>query len=253
LYAPYSEGPIFRVSADGGEPRQVTTPDTARGETGHRFPQFLPDGRHFIYSSLPAHDGKFDIYLGALGYPGRIRLLAVDAGACYAEAGYLLYTRGGRLVAQRFDVRAGRLRGAPLALGDIPAPTTFSGAAEVTASRNGVIAFNTRIVRDTRLAWFDLQGHETAGGPLPPGPYLGHALSPDGRRAIVNRESSDGSSDLWMVDLAGGAAIRLTDGVGRCGGPCWGPDGREIAYTWENNTPQRIVVMSTENGARRTL
>src|SRR5262249_12626615 len=147
----------------------------------------------------------------------------------------------------------GRRGGARVAVGDIPAPTTFSGAAEVTASRNGVIAFNTRIVRDTRLAWFDLQGHETAGVPLPAGPYLGHALSPDGRRAIVNRESSDGSSDLWMVDLAGGAAIRLTDGVGRCGGPCWGPDGREIAYTWEDNTPQRIVVMSTENGARRTL
>src|SRR5262245_60034949 len=53
VFAPGGEGPLYSVSAAGGELRPVTTLDSSRHETAHRFPWFLPDGRHFLYVSLP--------------------------------------------------------------------------------------------------------------------------------------------------------------------------------------------------------
>jgi Tol biopolymer transport system component len=82
LIAPIPNGCIYRVPAASGDPQPVTTLDSTRGETAHRFPQFLPDGRHFLFTALPARGGKFDIYLGTLGSPKRRITRRLAALAC---------------------------------------------------------------------------------------------------------------------------------------------------------------------------
>src|SRR5205814_55869 len=93
LVAPYSNGPIYRVPAAGGEPQPVTTVDSTHGETAHRFPQFLPDGRHFLFTALPARNGRFDIYVGSLDSPRRRVLLSAESGVTFAPPGTLLFQR----------------------------------------------------------------------------------------------------------------------------------------------------------------
>ncbi len=104
LYAPAPEGPLMRISANGGDPVAVTTLDTARGESSHRFPAFLPDGDHFLFAALPARGGKFEIYASSLSEPAkRTRIGAMESAPRWINTGWLLFARRGILAVQRFD------------------------------------------------------------------------------------------------------------------------------------------------------
>ena len=120
VFAPTNGGPLQRVSANGGDPHAVTTLDAAKGEAGHRFPWFLPDGQHFLFAALPAKDGKFDLYVGSLDSPARQAVGSAESAAVYADPGYLLYARKNSLVAQRFDARTLQASGEPVTIGDAP-------------------------------------------------------------------------------------------------------------------------------------
>src|SRR5262249_47515221 len=48
VFTPDSNSGIFRVSENGGPVSRVTTFDTSRQDESHRWPWFLPDGRHFL-------------------------------------------------------------------------------------------------------------------------------------------------------------------------------------------------------------
>jgi hypothetical protein len=97
------DGPLLKVRAAGGEPEAATTLDASRKQSSHRFPTFLPDGRHFLYSALPAKNGKFDIFVGSLDGGDPVFLGAMETTPVYAHPGWLVSTRHGVLFAQRFD------------------------------------------------------------------------------------------------------------------------------------------------------
>ena len=244
LIALNSNGSIYRVPASGGEPQPVTTLDTTRGETAHRFPQFLPDGRHFLFTALPARDGKFDTYVGSLDSPKRELLLSAGTGVTWAPPGQLLFARDGKLMAQGFDAKALKLRGEPVSLGDVVSLTEFSGGPIASASTMGSVAFGTFRVTNQRLAWVDFTGREIAPIPLAPGPYSDLSIAPDDRRAALQRTESGDASDLWIADLERGVATRFTDETGFCEDPKWSPDGTRIAYLWSHNSPPVLKIKS---------
>jgi len=243
LFAPTS-GPLFRVPASGGEPEQITTLDSTKGEIAHRFPQFLPDGRHFLFSSLPPKEGKFDIYVGDLDSRRGELVLAASSGALYTDPGYLLYQRGGSLVVQRFDASSRRLAGAPVTLRESMAPTGYSGGPGFSVSANGTLAYTTLRLPEARLAWFDAGGRETASVPIDAAPYTDLDVSPDGRRVALVRRLSGARSEIWIGDLERGVATRLSQEPLNCEDPHWSPDGTRIAYLVNDLGPQWIVVRS---------
>jgi Tol biopolymer transport system component len=242
LIAPVPNGCIYRVPAGGGEPAPVTTLDSTRAETAHRFPQFLPDGKHFLYTALPARSGKFDTYVGSLDSPERRLLLSAGTGVTWAPPGNLLFARDGKLMAQGFDAKAMKLRGEPVSLGDVVAGTDRSGGPIASASVTGSVAYGTFQVPNQRLAWVDFTSREIAPTPLTPGPYFQGSLSPDDRRVVLTRIESADASDLWIADLERGVATRFTDEPGSKGTASWSPDGTRIAYTWEDNSPQVLKI-----------
>ena len=67
VFAPNREGVLARVSAAGGIPAAVTALDRRRQETAHLWPQFLPDGRHFLYLALSGQRENRGLYVGSLG------------------------------------------------------------------------------------------------------------------------------------------------------------------------------------------
>jgi Tol biopolymer transport system component/tRNA A-37 threonylcarbamoyl transferase component Bud32 len=250
LIAPNSNGGIFRVPAAGGDLEPVTTLDSTRGETAHRFPQFLPDGKHFLFSVLPPREGKIETYVGTLDSRERKLLIAAPSGVTFQPPGRLLYTRNGRLVAQDFDARGLRLRGDPVQIGDEVGRTQYVGGPEVSASATGSLAYVTNPTPDARLAWMDYQGHELSRIAVPPGPYRGPSLAPDDRRVALVRFDSRDESDIWIADLERGVATRFTDEPGANNGVWWSPDGSRIAYTYLNAGSAQVLKVKEIDGNR---
>jgi Tol biopolymer transport system component len=248
LFAPVAAGPLMRVSAEGGEPVEMLRPDSTRHETALRWPRFLPDGKHFLFISLPPHQGNYDVYLGSLGSGEPKRLFAAATAPVYAEPGYLVFVRNARLMAQRFDRRRLALMGSAVSLGEAPPLSISAGAPAASASDNGILAHPAAGFPNTELAWFDRAGKRLGTVPLPPGRYEGLSISPDGQRAIVERRSSPSATDLWMVELARGLATRFTFGSSLVNNAVWSPDGSRIAFGGSRAGP-RDIYEKPANGA----
>ena len=230
LFAPFSEGPIYRVSANGGESVPVTTLDST--ETAHRFPCFLPDGKHFVFSALPPHEGKYTIYLASLDSKERKAVTHnAGGGVVYAEPGYLIYQRDDVLVAHAFDAKRGEVVGEPISLGDHPLGTNFSGGTAFSVAGNGTMAYMTNVPVDTRLVWSDMNGKLIGTIPMEAGDYINVELSPDGQHAVLESARMIGISDLWMADLERGVVTRLSYDTGENTSARWSPDGTRVAYT----------------------
>jgi hypothetical protein len=191
---------IARVSATGGELAALLRLE--QGQSFHYFPQFLPDGRHFLYTVVgtPAMSG---IYVGTIdGAAGR-RLLNAVSTAVYVPTGFLLYVREGTLLAQRFDVQRLTLVGEVFQLADDVAFTPSTGAAAISASALGTITYRIGATGPA-LAWFDRTGHQLGlvNGPDRAGP-LGLELSQDGQRVAVWR-TVDGNRDIYLIEATRG-------------------------------------------------
>jgi Tol biopolymer transport system component len=236
IFAPQAMGPLLKVAAEGGEPVELARPDRARGDTGLRFPCFLPDGRHFLYVSLPRKQSGFDVYLGALDSKERGRIGSALSAPIYAEPGYLLFALGDRLVAQRFDRSSWQPVGKVMPLGDAPVQPMFDAGTALSASTNGVLAHGVSSPPMTELVWLDRAGRQTGRIPLPPGSYSNPSLSPGGRWATVTKFNSSIRNDLWLVDLQRAVTTRLTfdglvaQGWGMAVPVVWSPDSTRVAY-----------------------
>jgi eukaryotic-like serine/threonine-protein kinase len=224
-------GGTFRVPAAGGSATPLTTPDRASGEIGHRFPWFLPDGRHFLYTATNREQEKNAVYIADLDSKNRKLVVAANSNAVYAPPGYLLFVRERTLMAQPFD--AGKLQ----TTGDaVPvAEQVDSGSIAVqnqfSASQNGVLAYTSGGGGgNLQLTRFDRSGKAT-GTLGAPGAVNWGAISPDGNTVAVDRDDPQTHIyDIWLHDLARGTASRFTFGPRSNEFPVWLPDGSHIAF-----------------------
>ena len=106
-------GSLQQVQDSGGEPKAVLQLDRTREEISQSWPQFLPDGKHFLYLSRSNRPDQTGIYLGTLGATQARRLLDADTRGWYSPTGHLLYLRQETLMAQPFDVSRLELNGSP--------------------------------------------------------------------------------------------------------------------------------------------
>ena len=218
--------PIFRVSAAaGGEPAAVTQLEP--GHASHRFPQFLPDGRHFLYyvQGTPEVRG---VYVRQLDGSVAKRLFDADSAASYTSSGHLLFVRQGKLFAQNFDPDRLTVSGNPFLVADqVALGVGAQGAAALSASISGPIAYRTASAGGLRqLVWFDRSGKELAkvGDPVQ---AFSPTLSPDGNHVAVT-QLLDSNYDVWLLDLRRGVFRRLTTDPSLDLYPIWSPDGRVI-------------------------
>jgi Tol biopolymer transport system component len=252
VFAPESAGPLYRVRESGGEVAQVTVLDETRQETGHRWPCFLPDGKHFLFVALPAKQGNFDVFVGSIDSKERKFLLAASSAPVYAEPGYLIYMRDNTIVAHRFDTGRLATTGEPVSLGEAPAPSDWTGAAVVSASNDGGLARWGMGLPNTILQWYD-PGKSIGDIPVPAGRYEEVRLSPDGRRLAVDRRSSGSAMDIWLLDLDRPAPSRFTFGPSISYSVAWSPDGSRIAFASDRFGPEDISVKSTDGATEETV
>ena len=229
VFAASTAGGLSRVAQSGGVPTILTTLDPARQEISHRFPWFLPDGDHFLYLVRSTDSAKTGIYVASLGNPNTARFIVrTDYDAAYAS-GYLLFVRERTLMAQAFDLKRLQITGEAAPLVEQIETTSATGRAGFSVSDNGLLV--TRIgATTTQLAWVDRSGRplETLG---PLEAYRNPALSPDGKRVIVERtDPQSGTFDLWLRDLTRGTLSRFTFDPADDMYPVWSPDSRRVVF-----------------------
>jgi Tol biopolymer transport system component len=233
--------PIRRVAASGGAATQATHPDGAKGEAGHAWPFFLPDGRHFLFLAMSKRAGdKATIHVGSLDAPGSTVITPSDSRAEYAN-GYLLYVLQGTLVARRFDLDKLVASGEPIPLVEHLA-VDVNDTAAFSASSNGVMTFaQGEAASMSELVWLDRTGREL-GKIGAAGPYFDFALSPDGTRLAYGFGDKSGSQDIWVRDLKRDVASRLTFNPRNDIWPVWSPDGRRIAFSTDREGHFSVMV-----------
>jgi serine/threonine protein kinase len=233
LFAPDFFTGLNRLSSAGGKPVEVTKPDPARFESSHRWPLFLPDGRHFLY--LAANfSGQFDkneIFLGSLDSDEKRPIVSASSNVAYADPGYLLYMRDNALVAQKFDARGYALSGEARTISDEVQYFPQTDLALFGVAGKAILIAQTGKGGDkSQLTWFNRNG-EPVGTIGTPGAFANPRISPDGRRVAFEQTDSDGRHvDIWIHELANNATARLTFGPGLIEVPVWSPDGKQIVY-----------------------
>lgn len=250
----FGEAPLlYRVPAWGGEPKRVLTLDPSRQERSHACPQFLPDGRHFLYLSRSVGT-KAGIYIGSLDSAETRLLLPIRSNAQYVSPGLLLYGRQDTLLAQPFDVKKLRLTGEPFKVAE-QVDRAYDFLYLFSASENGVLAYRPIHPNKSQLTWYGRDGAQQ--GPIgEAGVYDDLSLSPDETRLAVERpDPAAGGSDIWTLALSTSVFSRVTfhpandsnDSV-----PIWSADGRELVFN-SDRTGERDLYRKAVGGAEEQL
>jgi Tol biopolymer transport system component len=225
-------GPLHRVRADGGAAQTATA--LLRGQTNHRWPQFLPDGKRFLLFSMGRNDVR-GIYLASLDDTTLKRLSDRESAYAFMAPAHLLFARQGALWARKLNRDYTATEGDLVPVAPKVAVTlAATGMSLFSASATGSIAFRASpAVR--QLAWVDRVGRAVAmvGGPDAADIALG-GLSRDGRTAAVIR-TVDGNADVWLVDSDRAVSRRLTTGPANEGNLTFSPDGSRVVYGDDGN------------------
>ena len=235
LFTPDAWSGLYRMSFSGGTPVQVTKPDVSQYQVSHRWPVFLPDGRHFLYLACN-FSGRLDnnvIFVGSLDSDEKRPIVSASTNAVYADPGYLLYWRDNALVAQRFDLHSYALAGEPRIVSDAVQyfPQTnlavFAVAGKTLVAQTGA----GKGANKSQLVWFDRHGKQV-GTVGPPDLVANPKLSPDGKRVAVDQTDTDGRHvNVWIRDLTSDASARLGFGPWLEQVTVWSPDGKQVMYT----------------------
>jgi Tol biopolymer transport system component len=220
--------PIYRVPAAGGVPAVAAAADPARKESAVGWPEFLPDGRHFLYLAMGDTADTSTYRIGVLDSLESQAMTSAQTQVAYAPPGFLLFVRDRTLVAQPFDATSLKTTGEPVPLAE-RIGTDNVGLARFSVSRDGTLAYRTGEAGN-RLLWVDRTGREIeALGD--PGEYATPALSPDGRRLAYRlADPRSAKADIWIRDLVRGVNSRFTFAAGNNEAPIWSPDGATIVF-----------------------
>jgi len=257
------KGGLLWVPAAGGAAQPATVLDQAGGDVSHSWPQFLPDGRHFLFLARNKDPDKSRIYVQEVGSQTRHAVLVSKTQAMYARGrdgqSYLLFPRDRALLAQPLNLSTFMVYGAPTVVAAGVSYNTLYGTSTFTVSENGVLAYRSGIFSGgtspiRQLVWYTRRGDRMfAIGEQ--GLFGQFALSPDETMVAVDRNMQPDDNrfwDIWTIDLASGTVSRLTQGPDfRL--PVWSPDSRTIAAISQMGDQQSLVEIPRTSGSPRPL
>jgi eukaryotic-like serine/threonine-protein kinase len=228
LFSPQFASPIDQVPAAGGTPVAVTK--LTEKYTTHRWPTFLPDGKHFLYlaaNHAAPTTGETAVFWASVDGKQNKMVVLTPSNALYAP-GYLLFVRQNALMAQPFDPSTGELKGQATVLNDDVQVDSSVWRGTFTASDDGTMVYQPgSAVGRLQLTWFDIHGNET-GHLGEPDDYNQVELSPDGKKAAASIGTQ--GSNIWIYDVEHNTRSRFTFGNEGIVSPVWSGDGKQIAY-----------------------
>ena len=243
---------LYRISASGGTPTQVTVPDKTLNEDSNRWPLFLPDGIHYLYSAINLSGRKdlYSIYVGSLNSNEKRLVVKAKGNGAYAAPGYLLFYRDQTLFAQHFDTRKFELTGEPVpVLTEVQFFPRISEAVFAASTAGLLVAQRNADSGASQLLWFDRKGQQI-GVALNPGIYGNIMLAPNGRAvASDTTDLASQNTDIWTYDLETRSAKRLTFDPAIDSLPVWSPDGSRTVFA-SNRELKFDLYLKDTNGAQ---
>ena len=241
IYAPTPASVIYRIPAIGGERRPITKLNIDRGDTSHRFPVFLPDGRHFLafVQGVTEHD---NILLGSVDGDEERTVMSADTSVGFVSPDIVLYVRERTLRAQRMDLKSFRLVGEPTPLAEQVQTSYALNFANFSASANGLLTYvSGASATQTNFAFYDASGKllSTIGTTAE---QLDPRIAPDGHAVVYSRSGPNGSSDIWSIDLRRSVSTQLTFSPSNEYSPAWSPDSKSIIYSAFEKRPGDIFI-----------
>jgi eukaryotic-like serine/threonine-protein kinase len=230
-------GPIRQLNLEDCSIKPVTKLDSARYDFGHRWPNFLPDGKHFLYAGVRS-DKKHDVLLGALESEVSDVLVHNASYPKYVPPGYLFFERSGYLFVQPFSPSDLRLTGGPVQV--VPQQLLYAGLGGIASydvSDNGVLIYRTQGEVRSKLVLRDSTGTqlEALGDSSKPGEsstWSGVRLAPNRKKLLASKNNNQTHmGDLWTYDLQHkdwqrfSSESTISNDVG-----VWSPDGQTIVY-----------------------
>jgi len=230
LFASSAASAIYHVAAAGGEARPVTVIDTTQSRASHRFPHFLPDGRHFLFLARGAGvQGADTLMVAALDGGVSQPLMLGESNTVYAS-GHLLFMTQGTLMARRFDPRRRRFSGEAFPIAENVQYLAGASLGVYSASENGVLVYHAGGRDLVELTWMDRDGRPigTLGDPAG---YRQPRISPDGRQVAAEIvDPGAGTTDIWICEVERGVRTRFSFDPAADESPLWSPDGSAIIY-----------------------
>src|SRR5436190_22563110 len=231
VFAGNTREALSKVSAAGGTPSPVT--QLAKNEFSHRWPSFLPDGRHFLFVAQaigPVAKKPSNVFVGSLDSTERRLLFPTSGAAVYVSQGYIVYPRESTLFAQPFDGRKMIAEGEAVPIADTVQMFATTLVSLFSLSDTGALAYSrAENITGLQLMLVDRSGKELEAL-TPPGDYNHPGLSHDGKRLAFEQTSAGAGSDVWILDLVRHVPTRLTFEPEDEGYPVWSPDDSQIAY-----------------------
>ena len=238
--------PILRVPATGGVPTPAVSPDSAQKLLQVGWPEFLPDGKHFLFLGVSPQS---NLMVASLAGGRPVVLGPCESQVQYLPNGQLLYSRGGSLVMQPFDANALKLKGEPVPVAEQVGASSVGGA-DFRASQNGVLVYSSRSVDSGELVEVDRTGRliRTLGTPAG---AANLKLSHDGKRVALRViDPQIRTRDVWIIDRTRDIATRFTFEKSNENYPQWAPDDKSIAY-W-TDAPKGGITTKTLTGSGET-
>jgi len=237
IFAPDAESPIWRINADGTAMAQVTKVNGSGDDQSHRWPVFLPDGKHFMFWTGNFSNNKNDqvsgIYVSSLDGKGedRKRVLLCRSSFAYDDHNLYYADEQRQLVSLPFDTSSAKVSGSPTVVATAVGfqPSTYWAAFAV--SRTGTVIYNTEVgAAESGLTWIDRSGKEV-GRIGVPAVMANPTLSPDGSRLVVDISDEKANNvDIWIESTTGSGNSRFTFDPSEEVTGVWSRDGNMLAY-----------------------
>ncbi|MBI2683401.1 MAG: serine/threonine-protein kinase [Acidobacteriales bacterium] len=252
LFAPAPNSQIYRISAAGGDPVAVTKFESGT-QGSHRWPEFLPDGRHFLYFTfLPTSvtgggNQGGTIFVASMDSDQRTKLVDADAAGRYSN-GSLLFVREGNLMAQGFDVKSLKMTGEAALVAE-QVNTDVRGIASFTLSSKGELVYcQGAQAASSDLVWFDRAGKR--GEIVDSGFFQDAYIAPDGKKVAAAKIGTDGHLDLFLYDLERKTQSQFTFSKTRDDDPTFSPDGSMIVFDSATLGPIDLYIKPA-NGSKK--
>jgi Tol biopolymer transport system component len=252
VFGPDRAGPLYQVSAKSGGTQPATVIGSSPAQTSHRWPYFLPDGRHFVYFARSADVSATGVYVAAVGEPSGKFLVRSSSDAVFAPPGFLLFVRDESLMAQAFDVAGLKMIGEPVSVVPKVGFALALNRGTFSVSNTGVLVYGAK--SDNRPVWFD-RAHKELDAIAGPANYTNLSLAHNGRIATVEQpDPGTGNNDVHVIEIDRGAiSSRFTTNPNSDVRVVWTPDDTRLVWASNRTSKYDLYAKSLIGGEEELL
>ena len=245
IFTPIFTKGLWSTTAGGGKPKRLTTPEIAKGEYAHLWPEILPGGKAVLFTIWMGGNAD-DCEVAVLSLESREKRVLFQGGyyARYASSGHIVYQHSGNLMAIPFDLEHLKVTGMGTTVLEGVLSDSSAAVASLSLSRNGTLVYlpGTEHEPSRSLVWANRAGKTDLVNDLKR-PYASPRIAPDQTRLALWTEYS--VTNVWVYELQRSTLTKVSYGSDDHSA-AWSPDGKRVAFESSRSGVHHIYVQSAD-------